>query len=286
MPRAASLRGRTPAAARLAWRPVMTRHPMLFDTNTGLVLEGGGMRGAFTCGVLDYMLDRGFRFHYCVGVSAGACHGLSFMSRQRGRAKQATIDLLEKYNFIGIRHLWTQHSILDQQLIYHEIPDRVLPFDYEACFRNPATFEMVTTDCRTGLPCYLTERGDRDRLVRIAKASSSLPFVCPIVTVDGRPMLDGGIVDSIPVERAMRTGHAFNIVVLTRNRGYRPTERDRKMPRFIYRDYPRLRLALSRRHACYGRQLELVERLEDEGRILALRPARPREVGRLESVTK
>lgn len=256
------------------------------DANTGLVLEGGGMRGVFTSGVLDYFMDKQIRFPYCVGVSAGACNGLSYKSLQRGRAKISNIDLLEKYQYIGVKYLWTQHSILDQEFLYDKIPHEVLPYDYEACFRNPMVFEMVTTNCRTGQSCYLTEDHDPKRLVDIAKASSSLPFVCPIVEIDGEPMLDGGIIDSIPVERAMQTGHPFNVVVMTRHRGFRTNERDIKMPRFVYRNYPRLRLVLSHRAAYYNRQLELVERLEDEGRILAIRPEKPVEVGRLEKDMK
>lgn len=243
------------------------------------------MRGVFTAGVLDLMLDRGITFPYCVSVSAGACNGLSYMSRQRGRARRSNIDLLRTHHYIGMRYLWKQHSILDRETLYDRLPNELLPFDYDTCFANPMKFEMVTTNCRTGRPCYLSETADRHRLLDIVKASSSLPFVCPIVTVDGEPMLDGGIVDSIPVERAMDMGYAFNVVVLTRNRGYRPTGHDVKMPRFVYRNYPRLRLALSHRHDCYRRQLELVERLEDEGRILVVRPERPLEVERLESDT-
>lgn len=252
------------------------------DANTGLVLEGGGMRGVFTTGVLDCFMDRQIRFPYCVGVSAGACNGLSYKSLQRGRAKVSNIDLLEKYQYIGVKYLWTQHSILDQEFLYDKIPHEVLPYDYGACFRNPMVFEMVTTNCRTGQPCYLSEDSDPKRLIAIAKASSSLPFVCPIVTVDGEPMLDGGIIDSIPVERAIATGHPFNVVVLTRHRGFRKKERDIKMPRFVYRNYPRLRMVLSHLNDYYNRELELVERLEDEGRILAIRPQKPVEVGRLE----
>ncbi len=251
--------------------------------NTGLVLEGGGMRGVFTSGVLDYFLDNHITFPYCVSVSAGACNGLSYKSCQRGRAKQTNVDLLEKYRYIGMKYLWTQHSILDRKLIYDTIPNEILPFDYDACFANPMEFEMVTTNCLTGKACYLSESHDEDRLVNIAKASSSLPYVCPIVWIDHQPMLDGGIIDSIPVERAIERGHAFNVVVLTRNRGYRETSRDLKIPKYIYRRFPRLRLLLSKRHAIYNAQLELVERLEDEGRILAIRPERPVEVGRLES---
>ncbi len=256
---------------------------MTLDANTGLVLEGGGMRGVFTDGVLDYFLDAHIDFSYAVAVSAGACNGLSFKSRQRGRAKVTNIDLLERYRYIGMKYLWSQHSILDRKTLYDTIPNEVLPFDYDTCFANPMTFEMVTTNCRTGKACYLTEDHDAQRLLDVAKASSSLPYVCPIVWIDGEPMLDGGIVDSIPVMRALETGHKRPVVVLTRNRGYRENGRDIKIPKYIYRKYPRLRVLLSKRHAIYNEQLEMVERMEDEGSIIAIRPMHPMEVGRLES---
>jgi len=258
---------------------------MKLPENTGLVLEGGGMRGVFTSGVLDFFMDAGIRFPYCVSVSAGACNGLSYRSQQRGRAKLTNIDMLEQYRYIGLKYLWTQHSILDIDMLYKKIPDVLLPFDYAACFANPMDFEMVTTNCLTGKACYLSENSDSDRLITIARASSSLPYVCPIVWVDRQPMLDGGIIDSIPVERAVETGHPFNVVVLTRNRGYRSTARDLKIPKYLYRRFPRLRLLLSQRHAAYNAQLELVEQLEDEGKILAIRPVRPMEVDRLEGDT-
>ncbi len=255
------------------------------EIRTGLVLEGGGMRGVFTCGVLDWLLDNGWRFPYTVGVSAGACNGLSYMSCQRGRAKYSNIDMLKQYKYIGLKYLWTQHSILDQKLLYQDFPERLVPYDFEAYKANPGEFEMVTTNCLTGLPAYLQEKNDYRRLVRIAKASSSLPYVCPVVMVDRMPMLDGGIVDSIPVERAMARGFGRCVVVLTRHRGYRKQGRNVKAPWFIYRRFPELRAALARRSECYNRQLELVERLEDEGRILAIRPSGELEVDRLEDNT-
>ncbi len=258
----------------------------IFPTNTGLVLEGGGMRGVFTSGVLDYFMDNQIEFPYCVSVSAGACNGLSYMSRQRGRAKITNIDFLEKYRYIGMKYLWTQRSILDRETLYDKIPNEILPFDYDACFANPMTFEMVTTNCLTGKSCYLSERKNPERLLAIAKASSSLPFVCPIVWVDHQPMLDGGIIDSIPIERALATGHPFNVVVLTRNRGFRKSGHDIKIPKYIYRRFPRLRLVLSKLNAYYNRQLELIERMEDEGTVLSIRPQHPLEVDRLESDTK
>lgn len=255
----------------------------LDTSGTALVLEGGGMRGVFTDGVLDYLLDAGVTFPYCAAVSAAACNGLSYLSGQRGRARATNIDLLEKFHYIGLKYLWTQRSIFDRKLLYERIPAEILPFDYDACFANPMVFEMVTTDCRSGKACYLTEKKDPVRLLEIAKASSALPYVCPIVHVDGRPMLDGGLADSIPVERALGKGYAKCIVVLTRNRGFRYRSRDLKVPRYIYGEFPRLRLLLSRRHALYNEQLDTVERLEAAGRAIVIRPQRPLEVGRLGS---
>lgn len=253
---------------------------------TGLVLEGGGMRGVFTCGVLDYFLDQGITFPYTVGVSAGACNGLSYMSGQRGRAKYSNIDMMEKYQFIGMKYLWTQHSILDQKLLYQDFPERLVPYDFEAYSNNPGEFEMVTTNCLTGKACYLSEKKDWDRMIAIARASSSLPYVCPIAYVDGIPMLDGGIVDSIPVERARSLGYEKNVVVLTRNKGYRKKNQDLRIPHFIYKKYPRLRVVLSHRCSCYNEQLELVERLEEEGKIIVIRPENPVVVDRIEKNIK
>ncbi len=255
---------------------------MYLDEKAALVLEGGGMRGVFTCGVLDYFMDHDIYFPYGVGVSAGACNGLSFMSRQRGRAKSSNIDMLEKYQYIGVKHLWTQHSIFDQDLLYKRFPEEILPFDYNMYFANSDRFEMVITNCLTGLPCYLEEKKDLHRLVDIAKASSSLPYICPIVYIDGIPMLDGGIVDSIPIMRAIGLGYENNVVVLTRNRGYREDSKDIKIPKFVYKKYPRLRVVLSHRCQCYNNQLELIEKLEDEGRIRVIRPIKPVKVGRIE----
>lgn len=258
----------------------------MIDEHIGLVLEGGGMRGIFTCGVLDYMMDHEIWFSYAIGVSAGACNGLSYLSRQRGRAKFSNIDLLEKYDYIGIRYLFKKHNLLDFDLLFGEFPEHILPYDYETYFQNPCRFEMVTTNCLTGQPNYFEEKKDKKRVIDIVKASSSLPYVCPIAYVDGVPMLDGGIVDSIPLLRAIRQGYEKNIVVLTRNRGYRKAGKDMKIPHFIYKKYPRLRVVLSKRCKTYNQQLELVEQLENEGRIIVIRPEKPVVVDRIEKDTK
>lgn len=254
---------------------------MHINRNTGLVLEGGGMRGVFTSGVLDGFMKHDLYFRYVVAVSAGACNGMSYMSHQPRRARISNIDYLARYNYIGIRHLVTQGCIFDRKLLYDKFPNQYLPFDFDTFFNNQCTFEMVTTNCQTGQAMYLSEKHDRQRALDIVRASSSLPYVSKIVEVDGIPMLDGGIVDSIPVQRAIDTGHPFNVVVCTRNKGYRETGRDYKIPRFIYRNYPRLRVALSRRIAAYNKQLEMIDRMETAGQIICIRPERPMEVTRM-----
>ena len=263
----------------------MHTHYQLTATS-GLILEGGGMRGVFTCGVLDCLMDRGIRFPYTIGVSAGACNGLSYMSSQRGRARYSNIDLLEKYRYISFKHLIFKGNIMDFELLFDDFPNRIIPYDYPALAACEERFEMVTTSCRTGRACYFEEKNDPDRIIDIVKASSSLPFVSPISYVDGEPMLDGGIADSIPLLRACELGFDNNLVVLTRNKGYRKSEGAIHLPPFVYGRYPQLREAIRRRNVLYNEQLALVERLEDEGTLTVLRPERPIEVDRIERDTR
>jgi predicted patatin/cPLA2 family phospholipase len=254
---------------------------MQIGRNTGLVLEGGGMRGVFTSGVLDAFMKHDLYFPYVVAVSAGACNGLSYMSRQPRRARYSNIDMLRKYDYISLKRLLTQGSIFDPNILYERFPNEIVPFDYETYRENPAVYEIVTTNCLTGRAEYLTEKTDPKRLTAIVKASSSLPYVAQITEVDGVPMLDGGIVDSIPVVRAIDKGYSPNVVILTRNRGFRSSEPDIKVPKLFYGEYPRLRVALSRRVEEYNKQLELIERMEDWGEVICIRPERPMEVDRL-----
>jgi len=239
------------------------------------------MRGVFTSGVLDAFMKYNLTFPYIVAVSAGACNGLSYMSHQPRRARYSNIDMLQKYGYISLKSLLLQGSIFDPDILYERFPNEIVPFDVEAYRRNPTVYEMVTTNCLTGRAEYLSEKRDIRRMTAIAKASSSLPYVSQITYVDGVPMLDGGIVDSIPVVHAIDSGYTPNVVVLTRNRGYRSTEPDIKVPRLFYGEYPRLRVALSRRVEAYNKQLELIERMEDWGEVVCIRPERPMEVERI-----
>ena len=260
----------------------MSAMRVTIDSHTGLVLEGGGMRGVFTSGVLDNFMDRGICFPYAIGVSAGACNGLSYISGQRGRAKYSNIDLLQQYKYIGFRHLIRQGNIMDFKLLFEEFPNRIIPYDYDAYAKNRCRYEMATTDCETGKACYLEERNDPSRVIDIVRASSSLPYVCPIAKVDGRSMLDGGISDSLPVMRARELGYSKNVVILTRNRGYRKSNKPSWVPLFFYSKYPALRDAIRNRNMDYNKQIAMVEELEARGEVVVICPEKPIEVGRME----
>lgn len=254
---------------------------MQIGRKTGLVLEGGGMRGVFTSGVLDAFMKHEVEFPYVVAVSAGACNGLSYISRQPRRARFSNIDMLQKYGYISLKSLLMQGSIFDPNILYERFPNEIVPFDFDTYHQNPTIYEMVTTNCLTGRAEYLSDKDDVKRMTAIVKASSSLPYVAQITYVDGIPMLDGGIVDSIPVVRAIDKGYSPNVVILTRNRGFRSSEIDIKIPKLFYGEYPRLRVALSRRVEEYNKQLDLIERMEDWGEIICIRPERPMEVDRI-----
>ena len=258
---------------------------MTIGDNTALILEGGGLRGVFTCGVLDCFMDKGIRFPFTVGVSAGACNGLSYMSGQRGRAKSSNIDLMDKHHYVGFKYLLTQGCIMDYKLLFEDFPEKIIPYDYEAYFANTDRFVMVTTNCLTGKAEYLEEKSDSKRVMDIVRASSSLPYVTKITYVDGVPMLDGGIADPIPVEYARSQGYERMVVILTRNKGYRKNEKQWPVPKFIYRRYPELRKTLASRNAQYNRTMEMIERLEEEGLMTVIRPVHPIEVDRMEKDT-
>ena len=250
---------------------------------SSLILEGGGLRGVFTCGVLDNFMERGIRFPFTIGVSAGACNGLSYMSGQKGRAKYSNIDLLKKYDYVGIKYLFTQRNIMDFKLLFDKFPTEIIPYDYDAYARSQGRYVMVTTNCITGEANYFEEKLSQKRIMEIVRSSSSLPFVCPVAQVDGIPMLDGGITDSIPIEFARKEGFRNNFVVLTRNKGYRKKPQEKSLAaKLFYPKYPNLQKAIVNRNDNYNRTLDFIEELEEKGEITVLRPQRPLEVDRME----
>jgi predicted patatin/cPLA2 family phospholipase len=197
-----------------------------------------------------------------------------------------TVVILSILLEILIKYLLKKGNIMDFDLLFHTFPNEILPYDYEKLANCKERFEMVTTSCRTGKACYYEEKHDANRVIDIVKASSSLPFVCPITYVDGEPMLDGGIADSIPILRARELGYDNNVVVLTRNKGYRKSEKEMKAVSLFYKEYPAMQEAIRQRNKIYNQQISMIEELEAAGEIVVIRPERPIEVGRMERDTK
>lgn len=252
------------------------------NSQTGLVLEGGGMRCAFTAGVLDCFMDNHIRFPYTVGVSAGASNGVSYISRQRGRSKYSYVELMKEYKYVGLLPFLRGRGVIDMEFLFNVFPVKYYPFDYEKYFNTPDRFVVVTSNCLTGEAEYFEEKSDPDRLLSIIRASCSLPVMCPLAYVDGIPMVDGGVCDSIPLARAIQDGFRKNVVVLTRNKGYRKKEKDFYLPGFIFKKYPRLRQQLKFRYKHYNEQIDYVESLEKKGDVIVIRPLQKLEVTRTE----
>lgn len=269
----------------------------MYLKDTALVLEGGGMRGLFTIGVMDAFMDYGVRFPYAIGVSAGACSGPSFVTGQKGRARFTNVDMMRKHghNYLGIRMLLKTGYLFNVPLLYDELPNRIWPFEYDKFYDSDMEFECVLSDLETGKAEYVSNRdrrikGDRKRTMDMILASSSLPYVSRIVRLAGKPYLDGGVADSIPVLRAKNKGYERQVVITTRNKGYRKKEKRSLMSSVLtslfhfvlYRKYPQFVRALNNRARVYNEQLELVERLEAEGKIVVIRPEKELRVDRLE----
>lgn len=250
-----------------------------------LVLEGGATRGVFTSGALDYLMERDIYFSHVIGVSAGSCNGVDYVSRQIGRTRDCMIHKEKEYSYYyGFRKFVREKSILDMDMVFDKYPKEIFPFDFDTYFASEIECEIVTTNCETGKAEYMMEDKDSERLMKLCRASSSMPLVSPIVNIDGVPYLDGGLADSVPVGRALKKGNEKIVVILTRNPGYRKKPVKgvvARMYRRAYRSYPELVKTTLRRNAKYNWQMNQVERLEKEGKIFVLRPLIPT-VSRLE----
>lgn len=244
----------------------------------GLILEGGGQRGIFTSGVLDYFMEKGLVLPYVIGVSAGACNAVDYVSGQLLRTKECMLDAQLDNELFGVRTMLRTKYFMNMDLIFDEFPNHLYPFDYKAYVRSPTRCLLTTTNCLTGKAEYIEEYRNEERMMQACRASSSLPFGSPMVKVDGVPMLDGGIADPIPVRKAIADGFDHNVIVLTRRRGYYKEERTDasvRMAKLYYRRYPQLVKTLSERAHVYNRTLDLLDRLEKRGMVFVIRPTAP-----------
>ncbi|WP_281725930.1 patatin-like phospholipase family protein [Lachnoclostridium phocaeense] len=250
-----------------------------------LVLEGGATRGVFTSGALDYLMEKDFYTSYVIGVSAGSCNAVGYVSKQPGRTRDCMIQKDKEYSYYyGFRKFIKEKSLMDMDMVFDRYPNEIYPFDYDTYFASDIECEIVTTNCVTGRAEYMTEDSDKQRLMKICRASCSMPLICPMVNVDCIPYLDGGLADSIPIERAMEIGNGKSIVILTRNPGYRkkmPSRATVQLYRRAYKKYPNLIRSIVNRSIVYNRTMKLLEQQEAEGKIFVLRPLIPT-VSRLE----
>ncbi len=251
--------------------------------DTCIVLEGGGLRGAFTGGVLEYLLENDFWFNRVVGVSAGACVGASYISRQKGRNRIVNVEMPSDKRYMGFRHLLTTGSYFNMEFVFEEIPQRLVPFDEGTFYKNPVELDVLATSLETGETCAFT-KADMTKLGvdKVLIASSSIPLLSRAVDVGGQFYYDGGVSDSIPVEFALQR-HAKAVVVLTRPRGYRKEEmKGKKIFEMAFRKYPDFLNTLLARNELYNKTLEYCEKMEREGRIFILAPLSEYQVGRTE----
>ncbi|WP_073030996.1 patatin-like phospholipase family protein [Desulfosporosinus lacus] len=250
--------------------------------NVGLVLEGGGMRGLYTCGVLEYFMENDLYFNYVIGVSAGACNAVSYISRQQRRNEKVIIGFVKDWRYMSLRNLILSKSYFGMNFIFDEIPNKHVLFDFETFYNSPGVFLVGATDCRSGQPMYLN-KNDLGEQFQALRASASLPMLSPIINYKGHELLDGGISDSIPIKKSIKDGNTKNIIVLTRNKGYKKSPgKFNTLLKLKYRNYPQLIETMLNRYKNYNETLDYIDHLEKEGKAVVIRPTKELEVGRLE----
>ena len=249
-----------------------------------LVLEGGGMRGAYTSGVLEVLLQNGIEFPSVYGISAGACNALSYISKQKKRNYDIFYNYIADKRYISVENLHATGSLFGFDFIFGELFHELLPFDYESFFNSPVNLKVVTTDLKTGRAVFF-DKANLDEDFTAVKASSSLPFVSNIVSYRGHELLDGGCAMPIPIERSIFDGNEYNVIVLTRDSSYRKSPRPefpRAVLRVKYGDYPHFVSTMLNRAEVYNNELEVCRRQEKESKAVIVRPSVPIITGRYE----
>jgi len=240
----------------------------------GLILEGGGMRGIYTAGVLDFFIEKNIEVDLVVGVSAGGCHGASYLSKQHKRAFHTNVDYIHDKNYLSFSNLIKTGSMFGMDMMFNKIPNELYPYDHETFKKSKSEFVVVATNCITGRAEYFTLT-DMQKEILYLQASCSIPMFSNIVDVDGYKLVDGGVSDSIPIEYAIKRGCNKNIVVLTRDKTYSKNKVNSLATSFIkrkYKKYPNLVRAIENRHINYNKSLDLVKKLEENNDALVIRP--------------
>lgn len=248
----------------------------------GLVLEGGGMKGIYTAGVLDFFMDKGLAFSNVYGVSAGACHMCSYLSGQRGRSYDISIDYLDSKKYCSIESLLTTGDLFNVGTSYHLIPEYLNPYDYEAFKRYEGRAYAVVTNIVTGKPEYLRIR-DMKADMDAVRASASLPLVSRNVKIGSSLYLDGGISDAIPIRKSILDGNRKNVVILTKEEGFvRKPSSQLGLLKLRYLRYPKVYELMAKRHITYNDTMAFLEKQQENGQAFVIRPKTKSDVGRIE----
>lgn len=240
---------------------------------SGLILEGGGMRGVYTGGVLEKLLEEKIFVDYVIGVSAGACHASSYISRQNGRNREVTIGYINHPEYISVKNLLVKRELFGMDLIFDRIPNSLVPFDYGRFQDATEEFVVGATDCLTGKAVYFQKPNRPEDVLAIVRASSSLPLMSRPVEFNGKLLMDGSIADPLPIRKALSDGVTKPVIILTREKGYRKKKSRfaKIMPAFV-RQYPAIAKTMENRHMYYNETMEFIEMLESEGLALVIRP--------------
>lgn len=250
---------------------------------TGLVMEGGAMRGMFTAGVIDVLMEHGIDFDGAIGVSAGACFGCNYKSKQIGRVIRYNTRFSRDKRYGGFRVLLKTGDYYSREFCYQEVPTKYDIFDFDTFEANPMEFYIVCTDVDTGKAVYHRQENRNDHGFEWIRASASMPLVFRMVEIDGRKYLDGALADSIPVRYFESIGYDRNVVILTQPLGFRKRP-DTLLPvmKLYYKAFPNLVASMTGRHAQYNASLDYIARKEAAGELLVIRPPEKLPISRTE----
>lgn len=254
----------------------------------GLVLEGGGMKGMYTAGVLEYFMEKDLYFRNCYSVSAGACHLCNYISKQKKRSYHVGLDYLNDKNYCSVYSLLKTGDLFNVGMCYDTIPNKLVPYDYKTAARYEGNAFAVVTNIRTGEAEYMPMR-EMHRDIAAVRASASLPLVSRNVKIGNEYYLDGGIADAIPIRRSIADGNAKNVVILTKEVGYVRKQASRAMRNMIrlrYAKFPKVYELVVNRYVRYNETLRFLDEEERAGRAFVIRPQSPNDIGRIEKDRK
>ena len=253
------------------------------EKKSAVVMEGGAMRGMFTCGVLDVFMENGITFDAGIGISAGAVFGCNYKSGQIGRPIRYNKKYCNDKRYCSFKSLIKTGDMYGVDFCYRELPYELDPFDWDAYKKNPMKFYIGATNAETGEPEYYLCTGDEERDLKWMQASASMPVVSKVVEVDGLKMLDGGMIDAVPFKCMESLGYNNNVIILTQAKGYRKSQtRILPMAKITLRKYPKMVEVLRDRHIMYNKQMDELDQIEESGKSIVVRPPEPLGVSRTE----